>query len=169
VVGLREFGGALFNTGDKTLRATSTIGKVREALTIRSGGYLELKDLARQFAIIDTDKSGTLSKEELKIGLAKFLRVFNLELSRAEFEKIFAAFDKDGDGTLSYNEFIRGVRGDMNDRREALVKLVSSFAVKKKEEKEVLITPFSLARPLRSWTRTSQARSRPMKSSASTM
>jgi len=136
VVGFREFGGALFNTGDKTLRATSTIGKVREALTIRSGGYLELKDLARQFAIIDTDKSGTLSKEELKIGLAKFLRVFNLELSRAEFEKIFAAFDKDGDGTLSYNEFIRGVRGDMNDRREALVKLVSSFAVKKKKKKK---------------------------------
>jgi len=28
----REFGCALFNTGDKTLRATSTIGKVREGI-----------------------------------------------------------------------------------------------------------------------------------------
>jgi len=63
-------------------------------LTIRAGGYLELRDLARQFKIMDTDKSGTLSKDEVKDGLGKFLRAFNFELKRAEFEKVFAAFDK---------------------------------------------------------------------------
>jgi len=63
-------------------------------LTIRAGGYLELKDMARQFKIMDKDGNGTLSKEELKDGLNKFLRTFNMELKRAEFEKLFAAFDR---------------------------------------------------------------------------
>jgi len=119
----KEFGSALFSTGDKTLRATSTIGKIREALTTRAGGHLELRDMARQFKIMDRDKSGTLTREEMKDGLTKFLRVFNFELKRAEFEKVFSAFDKDGDGNLSYDEFIRGVRGEMNEKRVALVKL----------------------------------------------
>lgn len=119
----KEFGSALFNTGDKKLRATSTIGRVREALTIRAGGYLELKDLTRQFQIMDKDKSGTLSKEEVKEGMAKFLRTFNFELKPGEFQKLFLAFDKDGDGSLSYDEFLRGVRGEMNDRRKELVKM----------------------------------------------
>ena len=63
-------------------------------MTIRAGGYLELKDMARQFKIMDKDGNGTLSKEELKDGLNKFLRTFNMELKRAEFEKLFAAFDR---------------------------------------------------------------------------
>lgn len=119
----KEFGCALFSTGDKKLRATSTIGRIREALTIRAGGFLELRDLARQFKIMDSDGNGHLTKEELKGGLAKFLRVFNFELKRTEFEKLFNAFDIDGDGTLSYSEFIRGIRGEMNERRKEIVKL----------------------------------------------
>jgi len=120
---LKDFGAALFTTGDKKLRATSTIGKIREALTIRAGGYLELKDLSRQFKIMDKDGNGVLSREELKDGLAKFLRVFNYELKPAEFERLFAAFDLDGNGTLSHKEFIRGVRGEMSDQRRAIVKM----------------------------------------------
>ena len=50
--------------------------------------------MARQFKIMDKDGNGTLSKEELKDGLNKFLRTFNMELKRAEFEKLFAAFDR---------------------------------------------------------------------------
>jgi len=119
----KEFGSALFCTGDKKLRATSTIGKIREALTIRAGGYLELRDLARQFKIMDKDGNGCLSREEMKGGLTKFLRCFDFDLKRAEFERLFVAFDKDGDGNLSYDEFIRGVRGEMNDNRVALVKM----------------------------------------------
>lgn len=118
----KEFGGALFSRGDKILRATSVIGRIREALTHRAGGFLELRDMARQFQIMDKDKNGLLSKEELKIGLSNFLRVFNFEITRADFEKLFAAFDKNGDSNVSYDEFIRGLRGDMNERRVDLVK-----------------------------------------------
>jgi hypothetical protein len=45
----REFGSALFKRGDKRLKAASTIGKVREVLAARAGGYQDMQDLGRQF------------------------------------------------------------------------------------------------------------------------
>jgi hypothetical protein len=33
------------------------------------------------------------------------------------------AQDRDGSGFVDYNEFLRGVRGDMNDRRVGMVEL----------------------------------------------
>jgi len=44
-------------------------------------------------------------------------------LSPSEFERIFKYFDKNNDGRLSYDEFLRGVRGDLNDRRRSFVKM----------------------------------------------
>ena len=38
-----------------------------------------------------------------------------------EVEAVFQFYDRDGNGELSFNEFLRGVRGDMNPRRKALV------------------------------------------------
>jgi Ca2+-binding EF-hand superfamily protein len=42
-------------------------------------------------------------------------------LSPSEFERIFKYFDKNNDGKISYDEFLRGVRGPLNARRAALV------------------------------------------------
>ena len=48
----REFGAALFKRGDKKLKAASTIGKVREVLAARAGGFQNLQDLGRQFTYV---------------------------------------------------------------------------------------------------------------------
>lgn len=42
-------------------------------------------------------------------------------LSPSEFERIFKYFDKNNDGKVSYDEFLRGIRGQLNERRKALV------------------------------------------------
>ena len=44
-------------------------------------------------------------------------------MTPSEFERIFKYFDKNNDGRLSYDEFLRGVRGPMNDFRIGFVKL----------------------------------------------
>lgn len=119
---LKEFGNALFKTGDKKVRATSTIGKVREILAARAGGFQSLRDIGRQFMVLDKDKSGTITREELQKGLELMLRGYNVTLSRAENERVFQAFDLDGSGTITYSEFIRGIRGGMNSARRDIVK-----------------------------------------------
>ena len=50
-----------------------------------------------------------------------FFNCFNLRFSAAEKLSLFTTFDRDGSGTVSYDEFIRGVRGDMNDFRQEWV------------------------------------------------
>jgi len=44
-------------------------------------------------------------------------------LSPSEFERIFKYFDKNNDGKISYNEFLIALRGDLNDRRKALINM----------------------------------------------
>lgn len=45
------------------------------------------------------------------------------KLSPAELERLFKYFDRNADGKVSYDEFIRCLRGDLNERRLALVHL----------------------------------------------
>jgi hypothetical protein len=40
---------------------------------------------------------------------------------------VFQYFDNDGSGTIDYDEFLVGVRGELNERRKALVQLASNF------------------------------------------
>lgn len=42
------------------------------------------------------------------------LRENGHDLSPSEFERIFKYFDKNNDGKVDYDEFLRGLRGDMN-------------------------------------------------------
>lgn len=44
-------------------------------------------------------------------------------LSPSEFERIFKYFDRNNDGKVNYDEFLRGIRGEMNDRRISIVYL----------------------------------------------
>lgn len=44
-------------------------------------------------------------------------------LNPSEFERIFKYFDKNNDGKISYDEFLVGLRGDLNANRRELVAL----------------------------------------------
>lgn len=51
------------------------------------------------------------------------LRENGFTLTPSEFERIFKYFDKNNDGKIDYDEFLRALRGDMNQRRRELVML----------------------------------------------
>jgi len=93
--------------------------RVRSKLIDRaSGGQdgMTFKSLLRSFKIMDDDGNKKLSRREIKEGLIKY----QVHLEPCELDCVFEAFDRDGDGVISISEFLRIIRGPMNDRREAL-------------------------------------------------
>lgn len=62
---------------------------------------------------MDDDYSGTIDNNEFK----KACKDFKLGLTDQEVQQVFSAFDRDGNGTIDYDEFVRGVRGPMNKFR----------------------------------------------------
>jgi Ca2+-binding EF-hand superfamily protein len=57
--------------------------------------------MRKAFMDLNHEKTGTISKQELKF----FLKYWGLEMSDEEFVKIFSRFDLDGDGKISYKDF----------------------------------------------------------------
>ncbi|OLQ03930.1 Calcyphosin-like protein [Symbiodinium microadriaticum] len=113
-----EFGRMLFKvSGDKEGKALSTIAKLRAALALRAGGFETLKAMGSQFRIMDHNHSNELSKEEFSTALDVLLGCFNLHFSAAEKLNLFQQFDRDSSGSVDYDEFVRGIRGDMNEFR----------------------------------------------------
>ncbi|KAH7970632.1 hypothetical protein HPB49_012779 [Dermacentor silvarum] len=65
-----------------------------------------IKGFARQFRIMDDSGDKKLDMEEFKKGLQDF-KVF---LSPSEVDALFKDLDKDGNGTISFNEFLIALR-----------------------------------------------------------
>jgi Ca2+-binding EF-hand superfamily protein len=47
----------------------------------------------------------------------------NIQLSDKDLNALFAFFDQDGNGSISYDEFLEGVRGEINEKRMGLIML----------------------------------------------
>ncbi|KAK6934457.1 EF-hand domain [Dillenia turbinata] len=74
------------------------------ALTVIAGNLSEeeILGLKSMFTNMDTDKSGTITCEELRSGLAQL----GSKLAEAQVQKLLEAADVDGNGTIDYIEFI---------------------------------------------------------------
>lgn len=119
-VDIKEFLEVLLVKGSANF--STTIGRVREALAKRAGGVTSLQSLGLQFKIMDSSHDGSVNREEIEWGFAKFLRAYNIELSAKELDCLFTEFDVDQNGSISYEEFLHGIRGKMNEFRTSLVK-----------------------------------------------
>lgn len=84
----------------------------------------EIEGLKQMFTAIDTDRSGTITVEELK----KELRKKKFQISDGEMQKIMDDIDVDGNGVIDYNEFIAATMNvNKLENEEQLVKAFEHF------------------------------------------
>lgn len=48
---------------------------------------------------------------------------YGFNLSKDEAQRLLERFDRDGNGTISYDEFLRFLKGDINDERKKWIRL----------------------------------------------
>ena len=66
---------------------------------------------------MDDNRSRSLDAEEFD----KAMHDYGVELTRAETQALFQGFDRNGSGSVDYDEFLRYVRGPMSVKRQGLV------------------------------------------------
>ncbi|XP_057867291.1 calcium-dependent protein kinase 17 isoform X2 [Cryptomeria japonica] len=86
----------------KQFRAMNKLKKVALKVIAESLSEEEIVGLKEMFGSMDTDNSGTITLEELKIGLARQ----GSRISDSEVEQLMESADVDGNGTIDYLEFI---------------------------------------------------------------
>ena len=80
---------------------------------IKNRGVRGMVGLQRVFNMMDDDNTGTLSMREF----AKACKDFKVGISEENVPILFQKFDANGDGTMSYDEFLTNVRGILNPTR----------------------------------------------------
>ncbi|KAJ6999502.1 calcium-dependent protein kinase 2-like isoform X1 [Populus alba x Populus x berolinensis] len=86
----------------KQFRAMNKLMKLALKVIAENLSEEEIQGLKAMFTNMDTDKSGTITYEELKTGLARL----GSKLSEAEVKNLMEAADVDGNGSIDYIEFI---------------------------------------------------------------
>ena len=102
----------------RAIGANDIIDKIRKKI-IERGGTNGFRSMTRLLSIMDNNGDKTLSKDELKYGL----RDYGIDLTMNELEQVFLYFDRDHSGTISIDEFLIGLKGDMNLRRKQIVRM----------------------------------------------
>jgi len=98
---------------------------------IAARGARGIQGIGRKFKIADDNNSKSLDKEEFK----KAMHDFRIGLSDKQVVVAFGAFDRDGSGEISYDEFLRTIRGEMNSTRAAIAKKAFNIMDKDKSGK----------------------------------
>jgi Ca2+-binding EF-hand superfamily protein len=89
---------------------------LREQLNKR--GSKTIRNLGRTFRALDSfDGNHKVDRSEFAVGL----RENGVTLSSSELSALFDYFDKDKDGNVCFDEFLVGVRGSPNSRRQAMI------------------------------------------------
>jgi len=77
---------------------------------MKSRGATGIMGMGRKFRIYDDNGDKTLNQEEFH----KAMTELRMGLSPEEIHTAFGVFDRDGNGSVDYNEFLRTIRGEMN-------------------------------------------------------
>ena len=115
-VGSRSSRGSRVSQASHAEQTFDVVDRVKDVILSRGGAH-GIRGLSRVLKIMDDSGDKQLTKDELYYGL----RDYGVDLTPREMKVIMTYFDRDKSGTVSFDEFLRGIRGDMNPRRLALV------------------------------------------------
>lgn len=94
----------------------SVLNRVRSKILER-GGRNGFRGLVRFLRMMDENKDQSLSRMEFRSAMESY----GVPMGSAELDAVFNTFDRNGDGKVTVQEFVRTMRGDMNSRRLAIV------------------------------------------------
>ena len=79
---------------------------------------MQIRGLGRIFRILDDNRNRQIDKNELMWGL----KDFDIHLSEEQTDVLMKFFDRDGSGTIDFDEMLRALRGDLNESRLSYIK-----------------------------------------------
>ena len=91
---------ALRKDADKDKARMALLKRDIEAMILEKMKF-QWKTLRKAFNDLNIEKTGRISQKELKY----FLDFWGIDITQEEFVLIFAKFDLDGDGFISYKDF----------------------------------------------------------------
>jgi len=80
-------------------------------------GEYGIRGLGWTFRIMDQNSNGVISVEEFRTALMDY----GINLTKDHSAEILWRFDKNKDGFVDFNEFLRFLRGDINAFRQSLI------------------------------------------------
>ena len=106
-----------FGAGSSALGKSAVVERVK-AKIIEKGGRNGLHSLRRIMKLMDDSGDMCLTSDELRTGLRDQMGIV---LTHNDVDELFVHFDKDKSGTISFDELLRGISGELNDRRKRIV------------------------------------------------
>lgn len=92
------------------------IAEVKAKILQRSSGGI--KGIARIFKAMDDNGNRQLDVEDFRWGFIDY----GFNLTQEEAQHLVNHFDRDGNGTVSYDEFLRALKGQLNESRKVWIK-----------------------------------------------
>lgn len=103
-----------------TYTADDLIADIKAKLLER--GSYGIRGLARTFKILDDDGGRKLDPKEFQDGMCEY----GFNLTDEQGQLLMEKFDKNKDGYVDFDEFLRYLKGDINNFREGLIRLAYS-------------------------------------------
>ena len=86
--------------------------------TLKRRGAMAIRGIGRVFRILDDNRNRQLDAYELKNGLIDY----DIHLSDEQVNVLISHFDRNGDGNVNFDEFLRALRGDLNENRLGFIR-----------------------------------------------
>ena len=99
-----------------TQSAGDVMAEIKAALLSR--GSMTIRGIGRVFRILDDNRNRQLEVNELLWGL----KDFGITLSEAQVKALIKEFDRDGSNSMSFDEFLRALRGEINETRAGYIR-----------------------------------------------